>query len=87
MNLNSKKTSLIILGITALTFSRVMFSLFNDPEGPNLLIVIVMAAILYFLSLAAYLYSPLKKQSGYVRIFLTIFIQAIFAAAFYFWLN
>jgi hypothetical protein len=40
-----------------------MFVFFNDPEGPNLLIVIGTAVILYFLSLAAYLskYSALKK--------------------------
>ncbi len=38
--LNSKKTSLLILGTTSVVCSRVMFSFFNDPEGPNLLVVI-----------------------------------------------
>ncbi len=31
-----------------------MFSLFNDPEGPNLLIVVVAAVVVYFASLLAY---------------------------------
>lgn len=54
MYFKSKKISLVILGITALICSRILFALFNDPEGPNLLIVTVMALFIYFLSLTVY---------------------------------
>jgi len=46
----SKKTSLLFLGITALASSRTLFFLFHDPEGPNLLIVTVLAMLLYVAS-------------------------------------
>lgn len=69
----SKKISLLILGLTAIAFSRIMFVFFNDPEGPNLLIVTVAAAIVYFLSLAAYLFNLPETK----RFLLAIFIQII----------
>ena len=82
----SKKTSLLILGITALVCSRVMFAFFNDPEGPNLLVVMSTAIIIYFLSLPVYLYYPSTNTSR-KRLSLAIFIQIIIAAGFYFWLS
>ncbi|MBX4181694.1 hypothetical protein KW807_02410 [Candidatus Parcubacteria bacterium] len=51
MNFNSKNTSLIVLGLTSIVSSRLMFYLFNDPEGPNLLVVVGMAVVVYILSL------------------------------------
>jgi len=54
MILKSKAVSIAALGIAALVFSRTLLSLFNDPEGPNLLIVLVLALILYLGSLVAY---------------------------------
>jgi hypothetical protein len=54
MDIKSKKLSLIILGIASLVCSRVIFMFLDDPEGPNLLIVVVLAAILYTTSLAVY---------------------------------
>ncbi len=54
MNFKSKPAALVILGLTALTCSRAMFFFFNDPEGPNLLVVVVAATIIYFLSWATY---------------------------------
>jgi len=65
-----------------------MFFFFNDPEGPNLLIVLVAAAIIFFVSLAIYVYksfpvsfTPLKK------LLLAIFAQVLLATVFYFCLN
>lgn len=83
----SKKTSLIVLAITSLVFSRTMFALFNDPEGPNLLVVTVVAAIIYTISLAAYAYLPLIKQDGAKKLALMILIQALVVTGFYFGLN
>lgn len=88
MYFKSKKASLLILGITAIIFSRVMFMFFNDPEGPNLLVVTVMAAIIYCLSLVGYVYKPLLLSfTGLKRLLLVIFIQALIAAGFCFCLN
>lgn len=83
MNFNSKKTSLLILGITSLVCSRVMFLFFSDPEGPNLLIVIVTAVVVYFLSLAAYLFNFSIPK----KLLLAIFIQIIIVTGLYFYLN
>ena len=37
MHVNFKNSSLLILAITAVVCSRIMFAFFHDPEGPNLL--------------------------------------------------
>ncbi len=83
MYFNSKKTSLLILGVTSLVFSRVMLLAFNDPEGPNLLIVVVTALVVYFTSLIAYL----LKSSVPKKFLLAIFLQIIIVTGFYFCLN
>jgi hypothetical protein len=54
MPLASTKTSLLLLVITALVCSRTLFFFFHDPEGPNLLIVTVLALILYSASFIAW---------------------------------
>ena len=88
MYFKSKKISLLILGLTSIACSRVMFLFFNDPEGPNLLVVMVMAAIVYFLSLLVYLFYPAALPfTGLKRLLLVIFIQVILVTCFYFWLN
>lgn len=56
----SKRIPLLILAATAIICSRMLFFFFNDPEGPNLLIVVVLALAVYILSAAAYLFSPFK---------------------------
>lgn len=61
MYFKSKNFSSLILGVSSLICSRVMFSLFDDPEGPNLLIVVVMALIIYGASLAVYSWNPTLK--------------------------
>lgn len=50
----SKRIRLILLGVVSLLVSRAIFFLINDPEGPNLLIVTVLAAVIYSASLASY---------------------------------
>lgn len=86
MQFNPKNTSLLILGITAVVFSRTMFWLFNDPEGPNLLVVMGMAVIVYFLSLAIYrLFQHLSLVSftNLKKLSLVIFIQILLTSIFY----
>ncbi len=85
MYFKSKKISLLILGITSLVCSRTMFLFFNDPEGPNLLMVTGMAVIIYFLSLAVYVSNfSLPSLTGFKRLLMAIFIQIIAITVFYF---
>jgi len=42
-----KKVPLCILLIISFTISRLVFFLINDPEGPNLLIVTVLAMLIF----------------------------------------
>ena len=54
MNFKPKKTSLLILGIVSVVCSRIVFMLIDDPEGPNLLIVLGLAAVIFAISVAVY---------------------------------
>lgn len=83
MQLSSKTSSLLILGITALILSRSMFALFDDPEGPNLLIVVVMGVILYVPSVLMYLFG-LPKSETVQKLLIAILVQVLFAGIFYF---
>lgn len=85
MNFKSKKVALVILAITSLLCSRALFFFFDDPEGPNLLVVTVMAVILYLLSLPVYLFS--NSITILKRLLLAIFSQIIIVAVFYFFLR
>lgn len=78
----SRKHSLIILGITAVIFSRLLFFFFHDPEGPNLLIVIVVATMVYLVSLTMYVLSSFTDN--FKRFWLAIFIQLMLVIGLYF---
>ena len=78
----SKKISLTMLAVTALVCSRTLFFFFNDPEGPNLLIVTVLAMAVYALSAAAYLFGPAKIK-GVGRLLAAICIQLVSVAGLY----
>lgn len=84
MHLNFKYISLLILAITAGACSRVMFAFINDPEGPNVLVVTVMAAIIYLPSLAVYLSNFYPSLTRFKRVLATIFIQISWQRAFTF---
>ena len=83
MHVNFKNSSLLILAITAVACSRTMFAFFNDPEGPNLLVVIGMAAAIYLVSSAVYLSNVYPPLTGFKRSLATIFIQIFIATGFY----
>lgn len=83
MNFKSKRAALAILGVTSVLCSRAMFFFFNDPEGPNLLIVLVTAAIIYFLSLVVYLFN----SPSFKRLLYTILFQVVFVSSLYFCLS
>ena len=82
-----KNGTLLILAITAVACSRGMFAFFNDPEGPNLLVVIGMAAVIYLVSSAIYLSNLSPSLAGPKRSSATILIQIFVATGFYFGLR
>lgn len=83
MHSDSKKISLLILAITALACSRAMFAFFHDPEGPNLLVVIGTAAVIYFLTLIVYLSNFSPSLIGLKRTLVTIIVQMFVIPGFY----
>lgn len=83
MFFKSKRTSLIVLATTALICSRMLFFFFNDPEGPNLVVVIGLATLIYLLSLVAYVFSR-SKVEGFNRLLIAICVQILVIIVFYF---
>lgn len=74
---------LLILAITAAICARTMFALFDDPEGPNLLVVAVMTAIIFLPSAGLYLSRLRPALAGTARVLATIVLQLVATAAFY----
>ncbi len=85
MYFKSKRISLSILGLTSILCSRAMFVFFDDPEGPNLLIVLVTALVVYMLSLTLYLFD--FSSTGLKRLLLVISMQVLIVSIFYICLN
>jgi hypothetical protein len=85
--LKSARYSWLILAITAATCSRAVLALFHDPEGPNLVVVGGMAAVIYAISLAAYLAKVFPSLTGTKRTAAAVGIQIVVAAGIYFWLR
>ncbi len=54
MHFKPKKVPLLILAIVSLVCSRGFFFWVNDPEGPNLVVVLGLAAIIFIAGLALY---------------------------------
>jgi len=74
--------TLLVLAVTALACSRAMFAFFDDPEGPNLLVVVVMASVIYVISLAGYLSKFFPSLTGIQRSSVAVFIQMFVATGF-----
>jgi hypothetical protein len=83
MHMNFKNWSLVILLITAFACSRIIFALINDPEGPNLLVVSVMAAVLFLISAAIYLSKFYPSLTGFKRSSAAVVVQIVVAICFY----
>lgn len=85
MNLESKKISLPLLALTSVCCTRVLFTFLNDPEGPNLPIVLTLSFFTYLLSLTVYFY-PAKPFAAPKRIGSTVFAQVLIVTGLYLWL-
>lgn len=85
MNLESKRLQSLILIITALICSRTMFVSFNDPEGPNLLVIAVGAVVICAASWIANRFVPaISRSKGIAKILLMIAVQAVVTTILYF---
>ncbi len=87
----SKRISLTFLAVTALVLSRVIFMLINDPEGPNLLVVFVGAAIISLPALTLCYSGGTVFQrivpaslTDIKRLFISFFIQVLMTILLYF---
>ncbi len=87
MYFKSKRITFLILGITSILSSRLLFFFFDDPEGPNLLIVMVMAGFIYAVSLFLYTRNSLLQFAGLKRLLVLIFIQVLLVTILYFCLH
>jgi hypothetical protein len=82
MLLESKKTSVfLLLVITAFVLSRALFFFLHDPEGPNLLIVTVLALIIYSASFIAWKFIPATSASK--KLLFAICTQILIVAGLY----
>jgi len=72
----------MVLGVTAILCSRLIFFMIDDPEGPNLLVVMVMAAVLYGLSLTAWFSKLLASLGLLKRVSAVILFQILLSAGF-----
>lgn len=71
----SQKTTLIVLALTAIILSRAMFWFFDDPEGPNVPVVLGTALIVYGVSYVAYRYS--SAYTSVQRLLITLACQIL----------
>ena len=78
----SQTISLTILAITSLICSRVMFLFFNDPEGPNLLVVVGMAFIIFIPSLFVLLFSSVSSYTK--KLLFSVFVEIVVTICIYF---
>lgn len=83
--IKANKVPLIILGAASIVSSRVMFVFFNDPEGPNLLVISVAAIIVFLLSFAVYFFSA--PTTNLRKALLAVLVPMVITASFYFLLK
>lgn len=81
MYFKSKTISFLLLGSTSFICSKVFFSLLDDPEGPNLFIVAVLAGVMFTLSLLGY--TSHVSASSFKRLLFGMVIQMITAIFLY----
>ncbi|MBN9692329.1 MAG: hypothetical protein J0M24_18940 [Verrucomicrobia bacterium] len=71
----SRNVSFLILAIAASVSSRLVFTYWADPEGPNLLVTTGLSVVVFVLTLAAY-YS-LGRLVGLTRLLVALAIQIL----------
>ncbi|HVY72853.1 MAG TPA: hypothetical protein VG984_02300 [Candidatus Paceibacterota bacterium] len=84
MYFKSKHVSLVLLGLTAIVCSRLLFVFINDPEGPNLFIVGMAALAVYLMSLGVYVGFLPSSLKGFARILAVLIVQILLVIAGFF---
>ena len=80
----SKKIFFLFLAVVAVTCARLLLFSVHDPEGPNLLVVTGMGAIIYLISISPFLfYAP---PMTFRKMVLALGIQLLVSVGIYFWL-
>lgn len=80
----SNYTPLLILGAAAVLLSRAVFFFIDDPEGPNLLVVTVLGAIVLGLTLLVLRFvAPSATTATGKRIALGLLTEIVLLAGFY----
>src|SRR4051812_34164397 len=79
MQFKSKTIPLLVLAITAVAFSRAVFAFFRDPEGPNLVVTIGLAGVIYLPSLLFYMPKAIRRLRSLPRLILAVVIQGLVA--------
>jgi len=83
MQSKPKIASLLILVAASLACSTAVLAAFRDPEGPNLLVTVGLAALIYLLCLAFYLSRFVPTIAGPVRVLAAIVVQIVVAVGVY----
>ncbi len=73
----------MVLGVSAMLSSRLLFYFFRDPEGPNLLIVTVLGSVLFLSSYVVHKILPYSIV-GWMRLGFCIICQVLLVVALYF---
>ncbi len=87
MYFKSKEISLLILWVTAMVSSRTMLVSLDDPEGPNLLIVTVLASVIFVLVFPLYVSRRIASPTGILRILVAVALQVLIVVTLYFFLQ
>lgn len=83
MDVQSKKMQLVILGATAIICSRLLLFFLDDRQGPNLIIVGVLAMGVFLLSFAAYWFTA--ERGAYVRLLVALCVQILSVVGLFLW--
>lgn len=78
---HNQKYLVLMLAVPAVLCSRTVFALFHDPEGPNVLVVIMLATVIYLVAAAAYLSNLLPSLTGFKRGLAAVFVQIVVATS------
>jgi hypothetical protein len=76
-----------ILYITPVLLCRLMFVFIDDPEGPNLLIVVLGALVIYFTSKIIFSFLFSKMENNNRKILLSLLIQVVVVFIFFLFLR
>lgn len=74
---NQKITTLLTLILSSFVLSRALFVFFNDPEGPNLLIVTILAVFLFGVAQTVNKYYSKKVEGELKKLLLPILVQVV----------